>query len=331
MHIADALISPAVGGAFWAASGYLAAVCAKRLHNSDDGDKTALMGVLAAFVFASQMINFTIPATGSSGHIGGGLLLAIFLGPERAFLSMVSILAVQCLFFADGGLLALGCNIFNLGFFPCFIAYPFIYKKITEKYQGKSGVFWGAVITTVIGLELGAIFVVIETALSGIASIPVALFIMLMLPIHLAVGAVEGVGTALIVTYIYTNAPEVMEQSKPITTSGTTKKVVVCFMLLAVLLGGIFALYASSFPDGLEWSINKITGREELIAPATYIHTFAAHIQKKIVPLPDYTFMNASGKSEHMGTSISGIAGGLLTLLMAAGLGLLFRRRRHIK
>ncbi len=89
-----------------------------------------LMGVAGAFVFAAQMLNFAIPGTGSSGHLGGALMLAILLGPEAAFLVMASILAVQALFFADGGLLALGANIFNLGFFPAFVAYPLIYRKI---------------------------------------------------------------------------------------------------------------------------------------------------------------------------------------------------------
>ncbi len=74
-----------------------------------------LMGVLGAFIFAAQMINFTIPGTGSSGHLGGGMILAILLGPHAAFLVMASVLTVQALFFADGGLLALGCNIWNLG------------------------------------------------------------------------------------------------------------------------------------------------------------------------------------------------------------------------
>jgi cobalt/nickel transport system permease protein len=73
------------------------------------------------------MINFTIPGTGSSGHLGGGMILAILLGPYAGFLTMASLLVVQSLFFADDGLMALGRNIFNLGFFPCFIAYPFIF------------------------------------------------------------------------------------------------------------------------------------------------------------------------------------------------------------
>ena len=88
------------------------------------------MGVPGAFIFAAQMINFTIPATGSSGHLGGGMILAILLGPYAAFLMIASAITVQSFFFADGGLLALGCNIINLGGFPCFIAYPLIYKKL---------------------------------------------------------------------------------------------------------------------------------------------------------------------------------------------------------
>ena len=88
------------------------------------------MGVMGAFVFAAQMINFTIPGTGSSGHIGGGILLCLILGQYPAFLSLCSVLIIQCLFFGDGGLLALGCNIFNMGVLPCFIAYPLIAKPI---------------------------------------------------------------------------------------------------------------------------------------------------------------------------------------------------------
>ena len=130
MHMADALLSHTVGGAMWGASALTAAHCARTLRRNPDPAKVPLMGVLGAFVFAAQMVNFSIPATGSSGHIGGGLLLAILLGPEAAFLVIASVLAVQALFFADGGLLALGSNIFNLGVFPAFIAYPLVYRPI---------------------------------------------------------------------------------------------------------------------------------------------------------------------------------------------------------
>ena len=129
MHMADALLSPAMGGVMGAAAAATTIYSALKVQNQIDNRKIPLMVVLGAFVFAAQMINFTIPGTGSNGHLGGGLLLAILLGPHAAFITLASVLTVQALFFADGGLLALGCNIFNLGFFPCFIAYPLLYKK----------------------------------------------------------------------------------------------------------------------------------------------------------------------------------------------------------
>jgi len=130
MHMADALLSPAVGGALWVASAATLAWCARRVSAQGEDHLVPLMGVLGAFVFAAQMINFAIPATGSSGHLGGGLLLSILLGPHAAFLVIASVLTVQALFFADGGLLALGANIFNLGVFPCFVAYPLVYRAL---------------------------------------------------------------------------------------------------------------------------------------------------------------------------------------------------------
>src|SRR5674476_1389352 len=131
--MADALISPAVGGVLWGATAVTVAYSARKVRNELDESKIPLMGVAGAFVFAAQMLNIAIPGTGSSGHLGGALILAILLGPEAAFLVIASVLAVQALFFADGGLLALGCNIFNLGFFPAFIAYPLIYRKIVGR------------------------------------------------------------------------------------------------------------------------------------------------------------------------------------------------------
>src|SRR5512143_3473726 len=107
MHMVDALLSPAVGGAMGAVTAATVAYCSRQVRREADDRRVPLMGVLGAFLFAAQMINFSIPGTGSSGHLGGGLLLAILLGPHAAFLVMTSVLIVQALFFADGGLLAL--------------------------------------------------------------------------------------------------------------------------------------------------------------------------------------------------------------------------------
>jgi len=160
MHMADALLSPAVGGTLWAVSAAGIAYCARKVRDDLDERKVPLMGVLGAFLFAAQMINFSIPGTGSSGHLGGGLLLAILLGPHAAFLTVASVLVVQALFFADGGLLALGCNIFNLGFFPAFVAYPLVYQRIAGARPSPARLSVATIVAAVVGLQLGAFGVV---------------------------------------------------------------------------------------------------------------------------------------------------------------------------
>ena len=116
MHMADALISPAVAGTMGVLSAGAAIYSIKKLREEDNPKKLPLMGVMSAFVFAAQMINFTIPGTGSSGHLCGGALLSSLLGPFAGFISMIAVLVIQCLFFADGGLMALGCNIWIMAF-----------------------------------------------------------------------------------------------------------------------------------------------------------------------------------------------------------------------
>ena len=102
MHMADALLSPTVGGVMYAASAVAVVYSASKVKKDELGEKKLpIMAVAGAFVFAGQMINFTIPATGSSGHIGGGILLAAMLGGAPALLAITAVLIIQCLFFAD--------------------------------------------------------------------------------------------------------------------------------------------------------------------------------------------------------------------------------------
>ena len=214
MHMADALLSPAHGGVMWAATAATIVYSARKVQSQLDNRKIPLMGVLGAFVFAAQMINFAIPGTGSSGHLGGGLLLAILLGPHGAFLTMASVLTVQALFFADGGLLALGCNIFNLGFFPCFVAYPFIYKNIVRRNPDSrrlasrlnscchncfaTGFIWRCSADLFFRHSL---------------HFPSFSFLLMMQPIHLAIGLVEGLATAGVVSFIWKARPEILESA----------------------------------------------------------------------------------------------------------------------
>ena len=174
MHMADALLSPAVGGTMWAATAVTVAYCSRRLRHEADDRLVPLMGVLGAFIFAAQMINFSIPGTGSSGHLGGGMLLAILLGPHAAFLTISSVLMVQALFFADGGLLALGCNIFNLGLLPGLFRLSLSIPRGSRRTAPpQKRIFPASVISATAGLLLGAVCVVLQTRLSGISELPV--------------------------------------------------------------------------------------------------------------------------------------------------------------
>jgi cobalt/nickel transport system permease protein len=343
MHMADALLSPAVGGTMWAVSAGAAVYSVKKVKTELDEKKVPLMGVLGAFIFAAQMINFTIPGTGSSGHLGGGLILAVLLGPYAAFLTMFSILMVQALFFADGGLLALGCNIFNLGFVGCFIAYPLIYKHIVRKISSRN-IFWGSLLTAIIGLQLGAFGVVMETVFSGISELPVTAFFLLMQPIHFAIGIVEGLVSAAVITFVWKARPEIVEQAvsgKPYEKIAVGP-VLVGLIVIAMITGSTLSWFASTHPDGLEWSIDHTSGREELRANDNIHHTLAEW-QGKTAFLPDYGFKKAKNLNESSpeasawpvvngGTSISGLLGGALTLLMALAIGYgirLFKKMRR--
>jgi len=345
MHMSDALISPIVGGSLYLASTGVMGYSIKKIKQDMTEKKIPLMGVMGAFLFAAQMINFSIPGTGSSGHIGGGMLLAIILGPSAGFLTMACVLLIQALFFADGGLIAYGCNLFNLGFFTCYIAYPLIYAKIVAKGLSKRKIFWGALIASVIGLQLGSFGVVIETFLSGRSELSLGTFLLFMQPIHLAIGVIEGIITATIVVYVYQQNAQMM-YAQPVAETflstndvlSTTKtwrshssKIILRFFVGALILGGVLSLFASSSPDGLEWAIEKTTAELGLEVSSPLVLWFE-EMQLNLALLPDYGFKSAQGSSgELVGTSASGIIGSLITLSLTIVLGRLIRKNRKRK
>ncbi len=248
-------------------------------------------------------------------------------------------LVVQALFFADGGLLALGCNIFNLGFFPSFVAYPLIYKPLAGTRPNSGRILAAALCSAVAGLQFGAFAVVLQTVLSGVSALPFGTFTLMMQPIHLAIGIVEGLVTAAVVTFVWKARPEVLS-AKPLT--GVSLRQVLCGLTVAaVITGGVLSWFASSHPDGLEWSIARVTGAEEgVAAPETPLHRSLPRVQEKSALLPDYGF-KATGEAGHetsgggvadAGTSVSGLVGGLLTLVLAllggVALKVVARRRK---
>ena len=233
MHLGNSIICPVTGIPMIVAMGATAIWAFKKARTDFTKEKILPTVMLTALVFGIQMINFSIPTTASSGHIIGAILLSALLGPYVAFLSMCSILLVQSLFFADGGILALGCNIFNMGFLACFVAYPIVYKVFKNKVVG-------SIFASIVALQLGSLAVAVESAISGSIT-NMAMFTSLMCSIHLAISVIEGIVTAGIVAVAQkTNLSKMFSYI----TGG-----------FALVLAGFISNYASTKPDGLEWSL----------------------------------------------------------------------------
>ena len=350
MHMADALLAPAVAATMYVASGATAGYSINRVRKDNDSSKLPVMAVTSALVFAGQMINYTIPGTGSSGHMCGGMMLSALLGPEAGFLSMIVILAIQCLFFADGGLMALGANCWNMAFYGCFVGYYLIWRPIMKgrhigenKSNTRARIIAASLIGCIVSLQLGAFSVVIETSLSGITELPFGAFLALMQPIHLAIGLVEGLITSAVLIFVYESRPELLRDigaEEGRAAKRSLKSVVAILAIVAVAVGGGLSLLASSNPDGLEWALfgNEESGYasnmgldEENYGASSEAADKAGEIQEKISILPDYGFKDSESA---VGTSFSGIVGSAVVAAIAVLIclaGGFFRRKKQMK
>ncbi len=326
MHMADALVAPAVAGTMYVLSTGAAGVSVKKVREENDPKKIPVMGVMGAFVFATQMLNFTIPGTGSSGHLCGGMMLSAMLGPYAGFLTMIGVLLVQCLLFADGGLLALGCNIWNMAFYGCFIGALLIWRPIMKKGASRLKIAIASILGCVLTLQLGAFSVTLETLASGITELPFSVFLATMQPIHLAIGFVEGLITAAVLIFVNEARPELLwgvGRNENVVKEGklSFKGTIIAIAVAAAICGGAISLFASAFPDGLEWSMEQVAGTTELEAEGGVYDT-AAGIQETTSLLPDYAFKDSESAA---GTSFSGIVGALVVVGVCVGASYAFR------
>ena len=350
MHMADALLAPAVAATMYAASAVTVGASVKTLRKDEATAKLPTMAVTSALVFAGQMINYTIPGTGSSGHLCGGMMLTALLGPQAGFLSMVVILTIQALFFADGGLLALGANCWNMAFYGCFVRYYVLWRpimrsklfnKMGAKAAGRIRIILASVLGCVITLQLGAFSVVLETSLSGITELPFGAFVGIMQPIHLAIGLIEGLITSAVLVFVYEARPELLmdvdTSNAAAQSKCSLKTTIVILAVVVAIVGGGLSLVASSNPDGLEWSMfgNADAGYsenmgldEENYGISSGAAEVAGSIQEKTAFLPDYAFANSDSVA---GTTVSGllgsamVAGVALLICMAGGF---FRKKK---
>lgn len=317
MHMSDTLISPAVAVATSIVAAALVVVATRKIGRTERHNTTRLiplMGVMGALVFAAQMLNFAIPATGSSGHIVGGVLLAAVLGEWAGFLTLTSVIIVQCLLFADGGLMTLGCNVLNMAALSCLVAYPLVFKPLIHNHNSPSRWAAASIATSITALAMGALAVTIETELSGITALPYGRFLSFMLPIHLLIGVGEGLATAAVIASLRRYRPDLLFDSTEPTARPRTQFIAIT-VVAALLVASVAGTVASSRPDGLEWSIERTTAGVEIAESQSPLHHRAARIQRTTALLPDYE------------ASMAGLVGVGATLVVGYGLSLLIRRR----
>jgi len=212
MHIPDGFVSTGTAAATWLASAGGIGYAVRRVNRELNERQIPLMGVTAAFIFAAQMMNFTV-AGGTSGHLLGGALAAILLGPWAGMLVLTSVLAVQALLFQDGGLLALGANLFNMavvGVLVGWAIYVALRRLLGERPWAMMASGFAAAWLSVFVASLAA---AAELAISGTSPWIVALPAMGL--VHMLIGIGEGLITVGVLAFLQVARPDLLALRQP--------------------------------------------------------------------------------------------------------------------
>lgn len=243
LHIPDGFLSVTVSLIFWAATILTLGAAISKTNQSLGEKQIPLMGVMAAFIFAAQMINFPV-AGGTSGHLLGGALAAIVLGPWAGMLVMTAVIAVQALLFQDGGLLVMGANIFNMGLVTAAIGYGLYRSVIGQSKAVKLGV---VALAAWLSVMAGALLTALQLWLSGTS--PLQIVVPAMMGVHALIGVGEALITVFALTFIMQTRPDLLGEGSE-SAKGSRNW---------IWAGGIIALlvvlispFASADPDGLE-------------------------------------------------------------------------------
>lgn len=247
LHIPDGFLSTPIALIGWVLAVVIIAMALRQTRNQLGERQVPILGVMAAFIFAAQAINFPV-AGGTSGHLLGGALAAIVLGPWAAVLVMTAVIGLQALIFQDGGLLALGWNIINMGVLTAFLG-VFVYRLI-EKLMGRSqtSLIVGGALAAWISVEAGAVATALQLALSGTA--PIGIAMPAMSGVHALIGLGEAVITAGALLVIERMRPDLLAMGER--APGTRSAAWVASGLVVAVCVAAFSFLASPAPDGLE-------------------------------------------------------------------------------
>jgi cobalt/nickel transport system permease protein len=297
MHIPDGFISPPVAAATSVVSVAALGIALTRSRDAFGIKHAPILGLTTAFIFAAQMINFPV-AGGTSGHLLGGTLAAIILGnPWAGTICIATVLIIQAVLFADGGITALGANIFNMAVVGVWVGWS-LTQTLQRLFGGyRSRLPLAAGIAAAVSVVVAAIACAIELAISGTA--PLALVLPAMTGVHILIGIGEGLITGGVLTYLATVRPDLLpgEQRQ---LQGWVVPVV-----SILLISGLLSLVASAWPDGLE----RVAENLGFINLAEQVRVTVP------TPLADYGIEGLGP----IGTSIAGIIGSIVCFGVAFG------------
>jgi cobalt/nickel transport system permease protein len=242
MHIPDGFLNLVVALICWAVTIAVVAVAIRKTNHALGQKQVPLMGIMAAFIFAAQMINFPV-AGGTSGHLLGGALAAIMLGPWPAVLVMTSVIAVQGLLFQDGGLLVMGANILNMGILTIAVGYG-IYRLVASRGKATRLVFAG--FAAWLSVMTGALATALELWLSGTARLDIVVPAMLF--VHALIGIGEALITIAALAFIMQVRPDLLGEESASSKGSFGWAVAGILIALAVV---VISPLASANPDGL--------------------------------------------------------------------------------
>ncbi|MBE0447013.1 MAG: energy-coupling factor ABC transporter permease [Actinobacteria bacterium] len=298
MHIPDGFLDTKTWVTAAAASGIAITYAVRRANSELEEKDPPLMGVLAAFIFAAQMLNFPV-AGGTSGHFIGSALAAILLGPWKAMLVMLSVVSVQALLFGDGGITALGANILNLAIIAPLAAH-WAYGLL-RRLSMPAGAFIAGLVSTVIA----ALAVAVELSASG--TIPLTLSMPIMVGWHLLIGIGEGIITAVTIGYVTRVRSDLVNDI-----AGLDWRSLIVLAGVVSFLALFLSPLASSLPDGLERAAYDLG----IIKKGTSLFTAL---------IPDYAMPGV--KSGWLATGIASLIGISVTVLIGYGVAIITRRR----
>ena len=317
MHIPDAVLSPSVAAATSIIGAGGLSICSWKLRDQLRDRTTVLMGTMSAFVFAAQMVNFPLFPLPISGHLLGGVLVAVLLGPWAGAVVIGAVLIVQCLLFGDGGVTALGANFVNMGLIGAIGGYA-IYAPIRGAIGGPAGVLIGGMVAAWFSVILASGAFAVELA----ASVGWSNFFNVlgwMALVHAGIGFGEALITGAVLRFVLSMRPDLIEQTGAANSSlaGRWGQVVLGGLAIAIAVAVLLAPFASEHADGLEWVGGKLgflSEGEPVLAS----------------PIPDYQLQLPGVRHVKAATAVAGLVGTLVVFAVSCMLARVFTRGSNV-